>query len=87
MEKHYRMLSMLKTMFPQFEYELEKIYWKDAVFREVAREYMECLNKQEKILEKTGKKSDVYTDTIGELKLELFSYLDKSDSNNNDQKS
>ena len=74
-------------MFPQLEYELEKIYWKDAVFREVAREYMECINKQEKILEKTGKKSDVYTDTILELKLELLSYLDKPDSNNNDQKS
>ena len=86
LEKNYRVLSLLKTMFPKFEYELEKIYWKDAVFREVAREYMECINKQEKILEKTGKKSDVYTDTIIELKLELLSYLDKTDSNNKDQK-
>ena len=87
LETNYRILSVLKDMFPQLEYELEKIYWKDAVFREVAREYMECINKQEKILEKTGKKSDVYTDTILELKLELLSYLDKSDSDNNDQKS
>jgi hypothetical protein len=86
MEKHYRMLSILKTMFPQFEYELEKIYWKNAVFREIAREYIECINKQELIIEKTGKKSEVYTDTICELKLELLSYLDKTDSNNKDQK-
>jgi hypothetical protein len=86
LETNYRILSVLKDMFPQLEYELEKIYWKDAVFREVAREYMECINKQEKILEKTGKKSDVYTDTILELKLELLSYLDKTDSNNKDQK-
>ena len=86
LETNYRILSVLKDMFPQLEYELEKIYWKDAVFREVAREYMECINKQEKILEKTGKKSDVYTDTIIELKLELLSYLDKTDSNNKDQK-
>ena len=82
MEKHYRMLSMLKTMFPQCENELEKIYWRNAVFREVAREYLECINKQEMILEKTGKISDVYADTIKELKVELLSHLYNMDSNN-----
>jgi len=87
LETNYRMLSLLKAMFPHFEYELEKIYWKDPVFREIAREYIECINKQEMLLKKTGTKLDVYTDTIYELKLELLSYLDKSDSDNNDQKS
>jgi hypothetical protein len=86
LEKNYRVLSLLKAMFPKFEYELEKIYWKDAVFREIAREYIECINKQEMLLEETGTKLDVYTDTISELKLELLSYLDKADSNKKDQK-
>jgi hypothetical protein len=72
---------MLKTIFPRFEDELGKIYWKDAVFREIAREYIECINKQEMIMEKTGKKSDVYDDTIKELEVELLSYLDGMKSN------
>ena len=87
LEKNYRVLSLLKAMFPQLEYELEKIYWKDPVFREIAREYIECINKQKKLLEKTGTKLNVYTETIYELKLELLSYLDKADFKNNDQKS
>lgn len=82
METHYRFLSMLRTIFPRFEDELGEIYWKDAVFREIAREYIECINKQEMIVEKTGKKSDVYDDTIKELEVELLSYLERMKSNN-----
>jgi hypothetical protein len=86
LEKNYRVLSLLKALFPQFKYELERIYWKDAVFREIAREYIECINKQELLLNKTGTKLDMYTRTISELKLELLTYLDKADSNNKDKK-
>lgn len=86
LERNYRVLSLLKARFPQFEYELEKIYWKDAAFREIVREYIECVNKHEMLLEKTGTKLNAYTDTIRELKLELLSYLDKEDPDNGAQK-
>lgn len=86
LEKNYRVLSLLMAMFPQFKYELEKIYWKDAVFREIAREYIECINKQELLLNTTDTKLDMYTRTISELKLEMLSYLDKAGSDNEDQK-
>lgn len=68
-------LFFLKTMFPGFEDQLDRIYGQDPVFREIAGELLECIQKQELICKETGKASILYTDTISELKDELLGYL------------
>ena len=73
-DRRYKILSLLKTEFPGFEIRLDQIYWKDPVFRQIAREYHECI-KQEAITQEKGRKSEFYTETINELSEELLSYL------------
>ena len=73
--EQYLTQSLLKEMFPEFENKIDLLYGQDPVFREIAGEYYECIQRQEMIIEKTGKKSDLYSDTIKELKEELLGYL------------
>ena len=73
--EQYRTIRLLKTIFPGFEDMLEQLYRQDPVFREIAMEIWECIEKQEMIYQETGKRPGSYTDTINELKEELLVYL------------
>ena len=73
-QQQYQILSLLKTKFPGLEGKLDRIYWQDPVFRQVAREYGECIRKQELQIGSTGK-PDIYAETIKELKDELMEHL------------
>jgi hypothetical protein len=77
----YRRILLLKKMFPEFENKLDYIYRQDPLFREIAKEIYVCISKQEMICKRTGKKSNLFTDTITELKNELLDYMNnlKSD--------
>lgn len=74
-QKNYLTLSLLKDKFPDFENRLDQIYNHDSVFREIAAEYKECIDKQELIYKETGEWSDLFTETINELKEEILNYL------------
>jgi len=76
-------IVLLRRMFPEFDSIIHSAFSKDPVFREMAGEYHECIE-QEKIYRETGNKSDLYTETINELKEELLAYLNslKSDKYN-----
>ena len=74
-DKNYLTLSLLKSEFPDFKNSLDHIYDRDPVFREIAAEYKECIDKNESIYKETGKWSDLFTETINELKEELLNYL------------
>jgi len=76
-DTRYGILSLLKTEFPGFEVRLDHIYWQDPLFRQIASEYHECFRKQERVIDATSKLYVSYTDTIRELKEELFEYLNK----------
>lgn len=80
-------IVLLRRMFPEFESVIHSAFGKDPVFRDIAGEYHECI-KQEKIYRETGNKSDLYTETINELKEELLAYLNslKSDKYSIDDK-
>ena len=65
---------LLKRTFPAFESVIEPSFSKDPFFRDMATEYHECL-RQEVIHKERGRQSDLYKDTIHELKEELFAYL------------
>jgi hypothetical protein len=86
--EQYRTIRLLKTIFPGFEDMLEQLYWQDPVFREIAMEIRECIEKQEMIYQETGKRSGSYTETINELEEELLVYLkdDKYSIQSNDEK-
>jgi len=71
----YEILSMLKTEFPGLEHRLDYIYWQDSLFRQIAREYHECIRKQERVIDASSKLYMSYTDTIRELKEELLERL------------
>ena len=73
-DKRYQILLLLKTEFPGFEIRLDQIYWQNPVFRQIAREYSECIN-QEAINEEQGRKSEFYKETINELSEELLFFL------------
>ena len=73
-DRRYKILSLLKTEFPGFEIRLDQLYWKDPLFRQIAREYHECI-RQEAITQEKGRKSEFYKETINELSEELLSYL------------
>lgn len=74
-DKNNLTLSLLKDKFPDFKNSLDYIYNHDSVFREIAAEYKECIDKNESIYKETGKWSDLFTETINELKEELITYL------------
>lgn len=74
-EEQYLTLSLLITMFPEFRERIELTYRQDPVFREIAREYHECIRKRDSILKETGEVSEFYTETINELKDELINHL------------
>ena len=74
-EKSDPTLSLLKTMFPNFVNGLSDLYHQDPVFREIASEYKECWDKQEAILKETGRNSELFAETMSELKEELITYL------------
>jgi uncharacterized protein YdcH (DUF465 family) len=67
-------LSLLKMKFAEYEKEVESLYRDHPVFREIADEYHECII-QERICRESGRKPDLYRETIEELKYELLSYL------------
>ena len=73
----YEILSMLKTKFPGLEHRLDHIYWQDPLFRQIAREYHECIRKQERVIDASSKLYLSYTDTIRELKEELLELLNE----------
>jgi hypothetical protein len=73
----YEILSMLKTEFPGLEHRLDYIYWQDPLFRQIAREYHECIRKQERVIDASSKLYMSYTDTIRELKEELLEHLNE----------
>lgn len=81
-------LSLLKTIFTEFKNSLDHIYKYDSVFREIAADYKECIDKHESIFKEKGEWSDLFTETINELKEELLAYLNsiKSDNFNIDEK-
>lgn len=68
-------LSLLKTIFPNFVEGLCQLYHKDPVFRDIATEYKECRDKQEAIFKETGRSSELFDETMNELKEELITYL------------
>lgn len=74
----YEILSMLKTKFSGFEQRLDHIYWQDPLFRQIAREYHECIRKQEREIDASSKLYVSYTDTIMELKDELLEHIKKN---------
>lgn len=74
-EKNDPTLSLLLTVFPNFKDGLCQMYSQDPVFREIASEYKECTDKQEAIFKETGNRSDLFSETISELKEELITYL------------
>lgn len=76
-DTRYEILSMLKAEFPGFEQTLDHIYWQDPLFRQIAREYHECIRKQERVIDASSKLYVSYTDTIRELKEELLEHLNE----------
>ena len=74
-QQQYPILSLLKTKLPGFEGKLDQVYWQDPVFRQIAREYSECIRKRESEIAKTSKVYAAYTATIRELKDELLEHL------------
>ena len=76
-DKQYQILSLLMTEFPGFEQRLDHIYWHDPLFRQIAREYHECIRKQEREIDASSKLYVSYTDTIRELKEELLEHLNE----------
>lgn len=78
--EQYQILSLLKKAFPDFKKRLEQEYWQDPVFRQIAREYHECIRKQNVEMGKEGRTKDIYAATIGELKDELLEHLKSNTS-------
>lgn len=76
-DTRYEILSLLKTEFPRFEQRLDQIYWQDPLFRQIARDYHECIRKQERVIDASSKLYLSYTDTIRELKEELLELLNE----------
>ena len=76
-DTRYQILSMLKAEFPGFEIRLDQIYWQDPLFRQIAREYHECIWKQRSELGAKENSNDVFADTIRELKDELLEHITK----------
>ena len=76
-DTRYEILSLLKTEFPGVEVSLDQIYWQDPLFRQIAREYHECIRKQEREIDASSKLYVSYTDTIRELKEELLEHLNE----------
>ncbi len=74
-DNRYQILSLLKREFPGFEMKLDKVYWQDPLFRQIAREFHECIANRDMDLEKKGKTHDIYADTIHELSEELLGHL------------
>lgn len=76
-----RTLSLLKRMFPAFKGIIGPSFSQDPIFREIAREYHECID-QVIACKETGDATELYMETINELKEELMAYLNslKSDS-------
>ena len=79
--KQYQILSLLKTKFPGFESKLERMYRQDAVFRQIASEYHECIKKQEVEIGTKGNIYDFYADTIKELNEEVLVHLNETIKN------
>lgn len=78
-----RILDLLKKTFPEYENRLEYLYSRDPILREIAREYLECIRKQELSFKDSGKETDYYSETIRELHDELKEYLTDKLSNSN----
>lgn len=70
-----QILSLLKIELPGFESKLEQVYREEPVFRQIAREYYECVRKRELDIGTTGDTNDCYADTIKELKEEIQNIL------------
>ena len=77
-DTRYEILSMLKTEFPGVEISLDQIYWQDPLFRQIAREYHECILKQKYEIGSGDNPYDFYADTITELKDELLEHIKKN---------
>ena len=73
--RQYNQISLLKAKFPGFGDRIDQLYTQDAVFRQVAREYCECIRKQEAEVSESSRVYAFYTDTIKELKDELLEHL------------
>ena len=82
-----RALSLLRRMFPAFEGIIDPSFRHDRIFREIASEYHECIE-QVNACKETDDATELYMETINELKEELMAYLIglKSNSLNMDEK-
>jgi hypothetical protein len=74
-KRQYNQISLLKAKFPGYGNRIDQLYTQDSVFRQVAREYCECVRKQEEEIPETSKVYAFYEDTIRELKEELLEHL------------
>ena len=71
----FRILSQLQAAFPEYGKKLAGIYRQDPLFRQIAKEFHECVQKQELEINLGRGRLDIYADTINELKEELLEYL------------